>query len=269
MGLNQVEQEIIFLKAVNEIIDSIVNFEVLAPIRNDAHSEIRFASMIHQRFFNIVLVDFLSCTDKRAPVSTNSFLGALTAVCGSPSFEFAGSAEALSQATAEFIAWLNQKASVDIWLPSINTEGKIQILRLDFLKMCGDISKHNFLRSVSVAEKFRGILAASGVKSDLDDATIALSNFYERFHTDIFAYHVSTIAEFLNNVRWGIHDYLQPELLRSSVWKAGDPPKRTYRYPDSVTHKLAQQCYWDLMNEVTREPCITRFRVGQHLKQRY
>ena len=84
-------------------------------------------------------------------MSTNSFLGALTAVCGSPSFEFAGSAATLSQATAEFVAWLNQKANVDIWLSSIGAEGELQILRLDFLKMCGDISEHNFLRSVSVA----------------------------------------------------------------------------------------------------------------------
>src|SRR5215218_1142153 len=43
------------------------------------------------------------------------------------------------------------------------------------------------------------------------DALLALADFYEKFHTDILNYHASTIAEFLNNIRWGIYEYLQPE----------------------------------------------------------
>jgi hypothetical protein len=34
-----------------------------------------------------------------------------------------------------------------------------------------------------------------------------LDDFYERFHKDILNYHSSTIAEFLNNIRWGIYEY--------------------------------------------------------------
>ncbi len=57
---------------------------------------------------------------------------------------------------------------------------------------------------------------------------LALGDFYERFHTDILNYHSSTIAEFLNNIRWGIYEYLQPEFRRSIVWEESNP--RKYRY---------------------------------------
>src|SRR5687768_1549344 len=58
--LTDAEIEVIVLKAVWELIDSAVNYVVLSIGGEDPHSEIRFHTPIHQRFFNIVLVDLLS-----------------------------------------------------------------------------------------------------------------------------------------------------------------------------------------------------------------
>src|SRR2546429_2998487 len=127
--------------------------------------------------------------------------------------------------------------------------------------MCGDISKHNVLRSVGVAEELQQTLAASGVSVELEDAMLALGDFYERFHTDILNYHSSTIAEFLNNILWGIHEYLQPEYQRSLVTEGGNPPKYRYTYPTNVVNEFARTCYWDLLNEVRRRPYVKRFSV--------
>jgi hypothetical protein len=77
MGLSNIEEEVVFLKAPKEIIDSMVNFEVLTLHGNDPDSSILFKTSIHQRFFNIVLVDFLSLTDKKAPVKRSTYLEAL------------------------------------------------------------------------------------------------------------------------------------------------------------------------------------------------
>src|SRR5882724_9958327 len=232
MGLSGVEEEVVILKAINEIVDSIVNFEVLTLAGTDPDSVIRFQSRTHQRFFNIVLVDFLSCTDPRAPLSQTSYLSALRAICGHPSFDFEGSIEDLREASDAFVAWLNEEVSVDVWLPSIDKKGAIQISRLSFLKMCGNISKHNFLRLAGVAEELKKTLAASGIEADLDDAMLALADFYQRFHTDILEFHGSTIAKFLNDIRWGIYRYMQPELLRSTVWTEGDTRMRRFKYPN-------------------------------------
>ena len=269
MKLNDKEEEVVLLKAVQETIDSMVNFEMLSILGSDPDTEIRFESITHQRFFNIILVDFLSRTDKSAPTRQTTYLGALRQISAQPSFDVDDSVRALRVATHEFVGWLQQEVEVDAWLPSIDKRTLLRISRIDFLKMCGDISKHNLLRALGVGKKLQETLAASGVTASLEDALLALSDFYERFHNDILNYHSSTIAEFLNNIRWGLYEYLQPEFRRSLVWESDDPPKYRYTYPAELRSGLAKECYWDLMNAVRSEPYVRRFAVTKWLKLRY
>lgn len=269
MGFSDVEEEVVLLKAINELIDSMVNFEMLSLYGSDPDSEIRFKTVTHQRFFNIILVDFLSSTDKGAPTKQTSYLGGLRHIVEQPSFDVNDSVWQLRDATHQFVDWLKQEAEVDIRLPTIDTQTTLKISRVSFLKMCGNISKHNFLRSVGVAKKLQEALAATGNPKTLEDSLLALSDFYERFHTDILNYHSSTVAEFLNNIRWGIYEYMQPEFRRSIVWKAGDPPKYRYTYPVGLTSGFARECYWELMNEVRNVPYVRRFEVTKWLKLRY
>ena len=269
MKLSDIEEEVVFLKAIKEIIDSMVNFAILTLHGRDPDASVLFETSMHQRFFNIILVDFLSRTDKKAPVKQSSYLGALRAISAHPRFDVDNSVAALRDATYAFVHWLEQEVSVDVWLPSIDTQTSLQISRLNFLKMCGDISKHNVPRSVGVAEELQQTLAASGVSVELEDAMLALGDFYERFHTDILNYHSSTIAEFLNNIRWGIYEYLQPEFRRSIVWEGGNPRKYRYTFPIGVENNFAKQCYWALMNDVRQPPYMRRFQVTKWLQLRY
>jgi hypothetical protein len=86
MKFNNTEKEVIFLKAIKELIDEMVNHEVLKLLGNDPDSEIRFNSMTHKKYFNIILLDFLSCSDKKVLGEQLSYLGALKSICRSPSF---------------------------------------------------------------------------------------------------------------------------------------------------------------------------------------
>jgi len=269
MAMKNIEQEIIILKAVKELIDSMVNFELMSIIGDDPDSNISFKSMTHQMFFNIILVDFLSCTDPKGPIKRMSYLGGLRAISDEPCFNESDSIEPLKIATYEFKDWLEQEIEVDIWLPSIDKDTTIKVTRFNFLKMTGDISKHNYLRAVGVAEELKNILSTSGVKVEIEEALLALSEFYERFHRDILGYHSSTIAEFLNNIRWGIYHYLQPAFKKSIVWESREPPKYRYTYPEDVSSEFAKACYWELMNEVRSEPYMRKFKVTKWLKLRY
>lgn len=270
MILNDIEEEIILLKAAKELIDSMVNFEMLDLYGNDPETNILFETMTHQRFFNIVLVDFLSRTDKKAFIKQTSYLGALKKISRSPNFDVNGSVASLSQSTHEFSDWLEQEIEVHkIWMPSIDTETTLKIRRITFLKICGNISKHNFLRSIGVAEELKEILSQNGVSVELDEAVLAMNDFYQWFHNDILGYHASTIAEFLNNIRWGIYEYLQPEYQNSIVWESRDPPKYRYTYPKGVTSRLARDYYWEIMNEVRSPPYVRKFQVTKWLKLRY
>jgi len=267
--LNRVEEEVIFLKAINEIIDSMLNFEILSLNGSDPDSSVMFKSSTHMSFFNIILVDFLSKTDKRSPVKQVSYLGALRSICENPYFNISNSIRQLRLATQDFVEWLQQKVQVDIWLPSIDKKTTAKISRLTFLKMCGDICKHNFLRANGVVEDLQKTLSESGISIEIDDALLSLGDFHARFHTDILALHASTIAELLNNIRWGIYEYLQPEFQGSIVWDKDNPPMYRYTYPHGVSTKLAQECYWSLMNDVRRRPYLRRFQVNRWLKLRY
>lgn len=269
MALSDIEEEVILLKAIKELIDSMVNFEVLDLYGNDPDSNIMFNTITHQKYFNIILVDFLSRTDKKGFIKQTSYLGALKKFSETPNFNVNNSIETLRKTTHEFVDWLEQQVEVTAWLPSIDTETTLKLTRLTFLKMCGDISKHNYLRAIGVAEELKEILSKSGVTIELDGALLALADFYERFHTDILNYHASTIAEFLNNIRWGIYEYLQPEFRSSIVWESTTPPMYRYTYPDGIATKFAQECYWELMNEVRTPPNVRRFQVTKWLKLRY
>jgi hypothetical protein len=250
LELTPIEEEVAFLKAILDAINSMVNFEVLLLHGSDPDSSMLFATRTHQQFFNIALVDFLSCTDKKAPVRQTSYLGALRQIADSPAFSVNDSIAALRTCTSDFVAWLEAEITVDIWFPSIGLQAPLHVSRLRYIKMTGDLSKHNLLRSIGVAEDLQRLLAGQGVQIELDAALLALEDFYAWFHDHVLNYHGSTIAEYLNNIRWSIYEYLRPEFTRSIVWESRESPKYRYIYPPGVASKFGQESYWELMNLV-------------------
>jgi hypothetical protein len=270
MKFTDTEKEVIFLKAIKELIDSMVNYEVLNLLGEDPHSEVYFKSMTHQKYFNIILLDFLSCSDKKVLGKQQSYLGAIRDICQSPNFNKNNSIKNLTISTQEFVDWLEQEAQVEIWLPSIDTQTTLSIKRIEFIKICGNISKHNFSRLSGVANELIEIFKRNGIDIGFEDALSILDEFYDTFHSGILNYHGSTISEFLNNIRWGIYEYLQPEFQQSIVYEGTEHPQRYhYTYPKEINDNFAKNCYWDLMNEVRSKPYMNKFQVTRYLKMRY
>lgn len=269
MKTNNTEQEVVLLQAVNELVDEMVNFEVLDLVGEDPDRQIVFHSSTHQKFFNILLADFLSYTDKKAFLKEGSFLGTLRGVCTRPAFDVSNSVASLRTATSDFKSWLDTEIEIDTWLPSIDTEAALLMPRFQFAKICGHLSKHSFLRSSGPIAEIQKLLTKSGKSISSDDALCVLADFYDRFHEDILNYHGSTLVAYLNDIRWGIHDYLQPELQRS--FRSDGEGKGAYQYdvPSTITATFARKCYWDLMNRARSTPPVERFQVTKWLKLRY
>ncbi len=104
----------------------------------------------------------------------------------------------------------------------------------------------------------------------------ALPDFYYWFFYTVILYHASTIAEFLNNIRWAIHRYLlcrydwayeRSELNSETDGEGG--LEYTYRVPEEIEDPLAQSMYWELMNKVRAEPIFREFIVPPSAKRRY
>ena len=278
-GFTKTEQEVIVLKAVWEQIDEMVNYEMFVKLSRTDDVELRFNTMTHQRLFNILLVDFLSeprtwpfgltKPPSGASKSERSLLFHLKRICDDPKLNPTGS-DILRLPLEAFMQWLEAEFCIDkVWLPSINVETNIRVKRIAFIKICGNISKHNFTRLSANVDEICEILKASGISLDEDQGYLVIPEFYEWFHRDIFSYHSNAIAEFLNNIRWGIYDYLRPEFARS--YTRDDPASIAYRfkYPPDCNRPVAQSMYWDLMNAVRSAPYIPRFEVTRYLKMRY
>ncbi|MBH8611945.1 hypothetical protein I4N56_014165 [Pseudomonas mohnii] len=267
--MNKMEEEVIYLSAIIELLKSIVNYELLAVVGEGNHKNIQFKTMTHRQFFFIALVDFLSQTDSKAPVPQKPYLGALRDIAGAPSFDVRDSVRSLGDTVTSFTDWLRVEIDIDAWLPSIDLETKIRIPRYLLLKIAGNLSKHNSLRSVGVAEDLQRLLKKAGKTVELYQAMLVQEDIYEILHDDVCAYHASTIAEFLNGLSWGIQNYLKPEYSRSFTPEGGDDPRYKFQYPEMLEHPYAKACYWNLMNQIRSGPIFAPFTVTEHLKGRY
>lgn len=281
-AFNETEQEAIILNAIWGMIDDMVNYEMFAKIERTTDVVLMFSTPIHMRLFNALLVDFLSQLQRRqgravpfdlpqpppnARQADLTHLFYLRQVCAAP--KLGPDASMIAGPLDGFSDWLEAEAVVEkVWLPAINTKLDLRICRLQFTKICGNIAKHNILRLSQNVKHLRQVLNANGHTIDEGQTYLVLPEFYEWFHTNIFAYHSSTIAEYLNNLRLGIFAYLQPEFARA--YHEVDP-RSMYRLhiPSAIAHPLAKEMYCELMNMVRSRPYMSRFEVSPYVKMRY
>lgn len=246
-----------------------INAEVLELRTNGSSAQAIFKSSIHQRLFNILLVDFLSKSAVEITGRSISSLDALVEICETPMFNENESVKSLNTAVKRFGKWLQQEIAVEVWFPSINLNANLKVQRKEFITICGDISKHSFSRLGRRARDLIKIFERSGGKVTMEEALILLDEFYERFHTDIFSYHASHLVEQLNNITWGIKKYLHPQMQMSLIRVDAALPRYRYVYPKGLDTEFAKHCYRNLMNETSITPHIKRFTTHNSLKTSY
>ena len=280
--MNPVEHECIILFAVVEMIDDMVNHAMFERLVTTKDTNVMFVGSAEKRLFNILLVDFLSAPVPRGGfmpfdlpavpaqgLTDRSYLFYLKQVCAHP--QLGSDATELSHTVEHFAAWLEDRQPIDrMWLGEVGVESNLLASRYEFLKISGNIGKHNFSRLDSDIGRLVRISADSGTPLTRAQAVVALPGIYEWLHSNYFAYHASTIAEFLNQLRWSIQRFLEPEWKRSYIRDA-DPnsPSYQYSYPVGCNEEVARSMYWCLMNKVRQRPHFPEFTVTKHLKQQY
>ena len=227
-AFNKIEQEAIVLSAICGLIDEMVNYNMFAEEWSPSWSNILFRSSTHARLFNILLVDFLSLPQKRkdgAPfdlklpsetdqLSEKTYLFFLNKILEDPQLSTHNAG--LRSVVEEFANWLAGDTLIEnAWFPSLELEIDLKINRIEALKMTGDICKHNFTRLSARAKSLQNALSRNAEERSIDECYLALPEFQEWFHNHAFVYQSSQISEFLNRLRWAIHDYLKPEFQRA------------------------------------------------------
>ena len=192
----------------------------------------------------------------------------LNGVAQAPNFK--GNVALLRDTVDSFKQWLDAECIVkDVWFGEVDVKVDVQATRFSLLKICGNIAKHNFSRLERNVIEIRRIFQRNAVELNEQQVILMLPTFYEWFHRDFFIYHSSTIAEYLNNIRWAIYSYLQPEFARSYVPPSGGDPRYSYSYPSSCVQPIARGMYWDLMNHLIRKPYFPKFSVSPSFKAQY
>lgn len=278
---SKIEQEAIVLAAVWAMIDGMVNREFVEEPILTRPTNLWFKSSSHKRLFNVLLTDFLSQPQKKgkspipfglqrptedAPPSSRTYLHYLAEIARDP--QIGSDTSNLLAVVREFANWLDAECHCEgVWLSGLDINLDMRVPRIWVFQMAGDMGKHNFSRLEGRIRQIKIMLSDHGYP-DVDEGMIyrELEVFYEWFHSHLFSYHASTIAEFLNNIRWALFAYLRPEFLRA--YRTDDRAEGMYLFdvPTTITNSLAVGMYWELMNSVRREPYFPVFEVSPSLK---
>lgn len=264
------------------MIDDMVNYEMFVKEHQTEDAMLMFNTSTHQRLFNILLGDFLSQAQRkrknalpfglpeppsRAKPSDLTYLFYLRGICADA--RLGKNVELIRVPVEAFAAWLEAKPLIeDVWFPSVGAKSNMHLMRITYIKICGDIAKHNFTKLETNVRKICGALSVSGIAVDEAQGYLMLPEFYEWFHDHLLNYHSTTIAEYLNNIRWGIFDYVRPEFERA--FERLDPyPKYHFRVPKDIAQPMARAMYWELMNMARSRPYFPRFTTTPYLMMRY
>ena len=277
--VTDIEREAIVLNAVLGMIDDMVNHAIFMPLgEKKFETNLLPTTSEALRQFGTLLRDFLSPVTGRSggplpfglPKPPNGDLATdhttlfyLRLIGADP---LIGTAiEPLRETVSAFAEWLEERAFVPkVWLSNISVELDLKIKRIDFIRISGDIGKHNFLRLAGQARRIQSILAENGVTIDEGEAYLAIPDAWDWFHTHLFAFHASNIAEFLNNIRYGIRHYVAPVAKQSFV-----QIDEFFDRPNGIADRFARAQYFELMQSSLKQPNYPLFTVSKSIKDQF
>jgi hypothetical protein len=265
--MNEIERESIILNSAWDMIDDMVNWAMFVKNDHTEPTNLTFKTSQHSRLFIILLGDFLS--EVRAFKGDPVPLGLKTPPSGARPSDLTF----IFHRIEAFAHWLEGDfVAPGVNLHAIDVVADLRVARYRYLKMCGDMAKHNLARLATNVGHLRKLLESAGHVISEQEAYLAVENFFEWFHRDIFVYHASQVAEFLNNIRWAMFEYLQPEFERS--WHLTENATSSfaaysYRVPTEITEPVARAMYWNLMNRVRAKPWLHQFVISESFKQHY
>jgi len=269
--MNEAEREAVGLCIALEAVNDIAN-HALVEIRDvsafPGEAEVYYHTEIHQQLFLVRLLDFAK--ESTAPTLTGvtgSCLDVLGAACESKTFDAAGSVVELAQAVTALRDWLSAECTLTLWLPTLATEAELSLTRSELVFILGNHVKHNLARLTGVSRRIAGRLTEHGYTVQAEQVPLALDDFRIHLQDDYFIYYGTWLVELINNVRWGLQEYLMPAFQTAYRPLPDSDAMYEYLYPSSLSDPIARQWFWRLMNHVRDKPYIKRFTGAHYLKK--
>lgn len=276
MTYSTTEKETIGLCIALEAVGNIANhtlIELRDVLMYPSEIEVCFHTDAHQEIFIIRLLDFVKERgDSSLTGVSGSCLKVLQSACDTHSFDRDGSIDNLKEAVKKLDDWLNYKTSIELWLSTLHVKADIEVSRLDLIEISGNHCKHNLSRLTGVSRKIHSILDSNGYSVSLEKLPLVLDDFREHLQENYFSYYGTWLVEMLNNIRWGLQNYLQPTFMSSykvSSYKENklDNIRYHYEYPDKIMQEIPRLWFWRLMNNIRTGPHLKRFSGTHYLKE--
>lgn len=257
----------ISLEAVNDIANHAL-LELADVSGFPGEAEVHFPSRVHQQLFLARLLDFArEKGDATLTGVEGSCLSVLRAACESKSFDSNNSVVSLKESTTALDEWLSSKTLLKLWLPSLNIEAALNVPRFEFLYISGNQVKHNLSRLTGISKRIEAILKDHGHDIPLEHIPMALDDFQVHLQEDYFSYYGTWLAELLNNVRWGLQDYLLPTYEASFERDPANGLSYSYKYPAAIVNEVPRVWFWRLMNNIRSKPYLKHFAGAHYLKR--
>lgn len=211
-----------------------VNRSVFVGLQTDKPTTLLPQTREHALLFVVLLRDFLSEVRSvgKTPLpmglckpppnsspSDRTFIFHLRQVCAAP--RLGTDPSGLNCTVEQFARWLEGSFDAKgVNLANIDLVCDLRVERYRYIQMCGDIAKHSLPRLSVNARHLRNLLRDAGHEITEEQSYLAIPSFFDWFFDDCFMYSLSRITEFLNEIRWAIFDYLEPEHQRA--WRQID-----------------------------------------------
>ena len=260
--LSDPEREVVVLASVMDIIDDMVNHTIFSfPGRGTILQPFPETSTT-KKYFALRLSDFLSQTDRNIGIAEVPYLRHLTQIVESPSL---GDATGLGASVKQFVDWLNEKKTfAKVRLPTLNIETSPTPSRLSWLKVTGNLQKHDALRSSGTAADIVKWLHEQGHVVDHMEVLGALGDFREWLTEDALSAYSPKLGFLLNELRWETFEYLRPYYEKHHVteWDS-DLQFLRYRFTSDprITTPFACGQRHSLLNWVRTKPIVPRFSI--------
>ena len=138
-----------------------------------------------------------------------------------------------------------------MWFQTIGLEIDLKIKRLIFYISVGIFRNIISVDFLHVQNRLIKVLKYNGEDKNTEKCLLALQDFQNWFHGDgnILGYLSNIIAEYLNNIRWGIHRYLKSQFNGA----------RFCQSPEVISNSCIKSCYDELMYIARKEPYMPEF----------
>lgn len=242
---------------------------------SDEYSQIIFHTESCKKLFFIQLVDFLTNSDGFKVYGTDKPVF--------PSLQEVpflwDNSQIIKKTVDKFVFWLDEAVQFEhhgetheLYFPSIEQSMPLKISRKEAISICGNLLKHNYYTLSGQAKTIQKNFKDNNIQIEITDAFLIFSEFYEKFYNGILHYHLSTIVEFLNNIRWSIFHCLKPVREHMQEYYFDEKLQmqmKKYNFPIEINSNFVNNIYYELMNMVEHEPYFPKFQTASFFKLLY